>query len=49
MLSHSTVAGNDGFYSSNPKNAPPPLKFKRKEKFENKVLVWLVISSRLEP
>ena len=45
-LSHYTVAANDGFYSNDPKNAPPTLKSKRKAKFVNKILAWLAFSPR---
>ena len=43
-LSNSTVVGNDGYYSCDPKNASPDLKYKRKAKHESKVVIWLAIS-----
>lgn len=45
-LSNSTLAGNDRFYSDDPKNAPLDVRSKFKSKFEPKVLVWLAISPR---
>lgn len=42
-LSHSTVAGNDGYYTSDVSAAPPSVKFTTKKKFESKVLVWIAI------
>jgi transposase len=42
-LSHSTVNGNNIFYTSDIKNTPPSAKFSSKTKFEKKVLVWLAI------
>ena len=45
-LSHSTIGGNDKFYSSNPKLAPAAVKFRTKSKFEKKALVWLAMSQR---
>ena len=37
---------NAGFYSSNKENTPDDVKFKSKQKFEPKILVWLVLSSK---
>lgn len=45
-LSHSSINGNDGFYSSDPQNAPTNLKFMPTAKFENKVLVWIAVSPK---
>lgn len=42
-LSHSTISGNNIFYSSNVANTPPSVKFSTKKKFEKKVLVWIAI------
>jgi transposase len=42
-LSHSTINGNNVFYTSNIENTPPNVKFSTKKKFEKKVLVWLAI------
>ncbi|CAF3561948.1 unnamed protein product, partial [Rotaria sp. Silwood2] len=38
--------GNAGFYSSNKENTPDDVKFKSKQKFEPKILVWLALSSK---
>ena len=38
--------GNAGFYSSNKENIPDDVKFKSKQKFEPKILVWLALSSK---
>ena len=46
LTSRYFVAGDEGFYSSDPKYAPPILTLKKKVKFENKFLVWLFISPR---
>ena len=43
-LSHSTINGNDNFYSDNKSLAPPEVKFAKKKKFEQKLLVWLAVS-----
>ncbi|CAM4824796.1 unnamed protein product [Rotaria magnacalcarata] len=40
------MPGNAGFYSSNTANTPWNVKFKSKQKFEPKVLVWLALSSK---
>ena len=45
-LSHSTINGNDNFYSSNIEMTPSEVKFKTKAKFEKKALVYLVASER---
>ena len=37
--------GNAGFYSSNRENTPDDVKFKSKQKFKPKILVWLALSS----
>ena len=42
-LSHSTIGGNNIFYTSNIDNTPPNVKFSTKKKFEKKVLVWIAI------
>ena len=42
-LSNSTIHGNDGYYTSDPKTTPPNVKFDKKKKFETKVLVWIAI------
>ena len=38
------MPANAGFYSSNKTNTPNDVKFKQKQKFEYKVLVWLALS-----
>lgn len=45
-LSHSTLSGNRGFYSSDKSATPPSQKYQTKTKFEQKLLVWLAISPR---
>ncbi|CAF2052575.1 unnamed protein product [Rotaria magnacalcarata] len=45
-LSGDNMPGNAGFYSSNTANTPWNVKFKSKQKFEPKVLVWLALSSK---
>lgn len=42
-LTHSTINGNNTFYTSNIADTPPSVKFSTKKKFEAKVLVWLAI------
>ena len=43
---HSTINGNDKFYSDNIDFAPVKLKFRRKHEYEKKLLVWIVMSPR---
>ena len=45
-LKHSSINGNDGFYSSDVSQAPSGVKFSPKAKFENKLLVYLVASPK---
>lgn len=45
-LSGNNVLGNQYFYSTDPSTAPSDVKFQKKAKFEEKVLVWIAISSR---
>jgi len=45
-LTHSSLAGNDRFYSSDIQKTPDDVKYKFKSKFEPKLLVWLAISPR---
>lgn len=40
------MPGNAGFYSSDKENASPDVKYKSKQKFEPKILVWLALSSK---
>lgn len=42
-LSHSTISGNNIFYTSNVDNTPPSVKFSTKKKFEKKAIVWMII------
>ena len=43
---NATLAGNDGFYSSDVSSTTSDVKFKRKKKYEEKVLVSLIISTK---
>jgi len=43
---NTTLAGNDGFYSSDVSSTTSDVKFKRKKKYEEKVLVSLIISPK---
>ena len=43
---HSTINGNDNFYSDNLDFAPAKVKFRRKHKYEKKLLVWIAMSPR---
>ena len=45
-LSHSTLPGNDRFYSSDIQKTPPAVQYKYKSKYEKKLLVWVAISPR---
>lgn len=45
-LSHSSIGGNDGFYTSDVRSASATVKFSRKKKFESKVLVWIAIGPK---
>ena len=45
-LSHTTLAGNDRFYSDNLQNTAYEVKNKLQSKFEQKLLVWIAISPR---
>ena len=44
--SHSTINGNDNFYSDIIDFAPANVKFRRKHKYEKKLLVWTAMSPR---
>jgi transposase len=44
LLHNESVPSNRGFYTSDPSAAPPEIKFKRSQKFEPKILVWIAIS-----
>jgi hypothetical protein len=43
-LSHTTLAGNDRFYSDNIQKTPEIIKNSYKSKYEEKILVWIAIS-----
>ena len=45
-LSNTTLSGNDGFYSDNLLATPSDVKYNRKKKYEEKVLVSLIISPK---
>jgi transposase len=45
-FSGDNMPGNAGFYSGNKRDTPPDVKFKCKEKFAPKVMVWLALSSK---
>ena len=45
-LTHSSIAGNDIFYSSNIADTPASVKFTRTAKYEKKLMVWLAFSAR---
>ena len=40
---HSTINGNYNFYSDNIDFAPANVKFRRKHKYEKKLLVWIAM------
>lgn len=45
-LTHSSMAGNDRFYSDDTSKTPDEVKYKYAKKYESKVLVWLAISPK---
>lgn len=45
-LSHSTMAGNDIYYSSDVGLTPANVKLRKKSKYEKKILVWVAISKK---
>ena len=45
-LSGNNVLGNRYFYSTDPSTAPPDVKFQKRAKFEEKILIWVAISSK---
>lgn len=45
-LSHSTIRGNQFFYTSDVNTCPSSVKFAPKAKFEPKILLWLAISPK---
>jgi len=44
-LNNSTLPGNDRFYTDNDKACPEEVKYNLKPKFEQKLLVWIAVSS----
>ena len=40
------MAGNRSYYTCDPSNTPPEIKFKRRMKFEPKLLVWWAVSAK---
>ena len=45
-LSGDNVSGNQLFYSTDPVTAPANIKFKKRKKFEPKIMVWMAMSSK---
>ena len=45
-LNHSTINGNANYYSDNNQKTPACVKFNKKVKFEQKLLVWVAVSAR---
>ena len=45
QCSGDSIPANARFYSSNKTNAPNDVKFKQKQKFKSKVLLWLILPS----
>ena len=43
-LSHSTINGNDIFYTSNIDSTPAGVKYNEVSKYKKKLLVWICIS-----
>lgn len=41
---HHDIPGNDGFFTQDKENTPPEVRYKKKKKYEPKILVWLAIS-----
>ncbi|CAF1397129.1 unnamed protein product [Rotaria sordida] len=46
LLHNESIPANRGFYTSDPSAAQPEVKFKRTQKFEPKILVWIAISEK---
>ena len=44
VLTNNEINGNDNFYSSNVDSTPNNVKFNTKEKLEDKLLVYAIIS-----
>jgi len=45
-LTGDNVNCNRLFYSTDPATAPPDIKFRKKKKFEPKVMIWMAVSSK---
>ena len=45
-LSNTNLSGNAGYYTSDPNAMPNEVKFKRKSKYEPKLLVWVALSKK---
>ncbi|CAF3572187.1 unnamed protein product [Rotaria sp. Silwood1] len=45
-LSNVDISGNVYYYTSDKSIAPPDIKYKKKMKYEPKIMVWLAISSK---
>ena len=43
-LKHDKMPGNDGFYADNKENTLPAVRFKQKQKFAAKLMIWIAIS-----
>jgi transposase len=43
---HSSINGNDNYYSDDKTQTPADVKYKKKRKFEEKLLVWVALSTR---
>ena len=43
-LTSDEIVGNHGFYTDEKENTPPEVKYRRKAKFQKKLLVWLAVS-----
>ena len=45
-FAHTSLPGNDRFYSSNTESAPESVRYKFKQKYEPKELMWIAISPK---
>ena len=45
-FSNDEIPGNSGFYTNDINKCPDKVRFKGKEKFPKKILVWVALSSR---
>jgi hypothetical protein len=44
LLQDQSLPTNGGFYKSDKRTTPAEIKFKRSQKFEPKILVWMAVS-----